>query len=73
MNNLSSFCQGTHCALHLSYSFIYSGLEHRVMTYFQKSQCEPVAEPEKGTRNLCSLTHPVRRVPLTGIFEDVKK
>lgn len=41
--------------------------------YFQKSQYESVAEPEKRIRNLCSLTHPVRTVLLIGIFEDVKK
>lgn len=41
--------------------------------YFQKSQYESVAEPEKRTRNLCSLIHPVGTVLLTGTSEDVKK
>lgn len=42
--------------------------------YFQKSHYESVAEPEKGIRNLCSLTHPtVRSVLLRSDFEDMKK
>lgn len=71
----SSFCQGTHRALHLYLVILYTvGCSMERWLDFQKSQYESVAEPEKGVRNLCSLTHPTNRsVLLQSVFEDVRK